>query len=88
MMQVAVELFGIARARAGVAQTTATGQCLGDVLAELASRFPALAEACIDGRQLRPHCTANVGGQRFVSAPETPLCEGDTVLLLSADAGG
>ncbi len=32
-MQVPVELFGIARARAGVAHTTAQGDCLGDVLA-------------------------------------------------------
>ena len=87
-MLVAVELYGIARARAGVARTTAEGRCLGDVLAELAQRFPALADSCIDGRELRPHCTANLGGQRFVSAPETPLCDGDTVLILSADAGG
>jgi sulfur-carrier protein len=87
-MQVAVELFGIARARAGVARTTAQGQCLGDVLAELGDRFPALAESCIDGRELRPSFLASVSGQRFVRAPETPLCEGDTVLLLSMDAGG
>ena len=87
-MQVAVELFGIPRARAGVARTTAQGGCLGDVLAELATRFPALAESCIDGRQLRPSFTANLGGQRFITAPESPLREGDTVLLLSLDAGG
>lgn len=87
-MQVSVELFGIARARAGVAQTTALGDCLGDVLADLAVRFPALAETCIDGRRLRPNFTANLGGQRFVTAPETPLQPGDTVLLLSLDAGG
>lgn len=88
MMQVAVELFGIARARAGVACTMSEGHCLGDVLCDLAARFPALAETCIDGRKLRPSFTANLCGQRFVSAPETPLSEGDTVLLLSLDAGG
>lgn len=87
-MQVPVELFGIARARAGVAQTTAQGDCLGDVLADLARRFPALAETCIDGRRLRPSFTANLGGQRFVTAPETPLTDGETVLVLSMDAGG
>lgn len=87
-MRVPVELFGIARARAGVARTTAEGDCLGDVLADLAMRFPALAEACIDGRTLRPSFTANLGGQRFVSAPDTPLRDGDTVLLMSLDAGG
>jgi molybdopterin converting factor small subunit len=87
-MQVAVELFGIPRARAGTAKTTAAGECLGDVLADLAGRFPALAETCIQGRSLKPTFTANLGGQRFVSAPETPLNEGDTVMLLSLDAGG
>jgi molybdopterin converting factor small subunit len=87
-MQIAVELFGIARARAGVARTTAQGRCLGDVLAQLGERYPALAETCIDGRQLRPSFLANLSGQRFVRAPDTPLCEGDTVLLLSMDAGG
>lgn len=87
-MQVVVELFGIARARAGVAQTTATGACLGDVLADLAHRFPALAETCIAGRALRPGFTANLGGQRFVTAQDTVLTEGTSVLLLPLDAGG
>ena len=87
-MQVTVELFGIPRARAGVAQTIASGRCLGDVLADLAVRFPSLAETCIDGRRLRPGYTANLRGERFVTATETPLSEGDTVLLLSLDAGG
>jgi molybdopterin converting factor small subunit len=88
VMQVDVELFGIPRARAGTSKTTAQGACLGDVLADLARRFPDLAEACIDGRSLRPSYTANLGGRRFVTAPETPLSEGETVLLLSVDAGG
>lgn len=87
-MQVVVELFGIARARAGVAQTTAEGNCLGDVLADLAARYPSLAETCINGRQLRPTFTANLDGRGFVTSPETLLHEGDTVLLLSMDAGG
>lgn len=87
-MQVAVELFGIARSRAGFARTTAAGQCLGDVLADLAVRFPALAEACIDGRQLRPGFTVNLSGDRFVSSPDIFLNAGDTVMLLSLDAGG
>ena len=87
-MQVAVELFGVVRARAGVAQTTSAGECLGAVLAALERRFPALAESCIDGRRLRGSFTANLGGRQFVTAPETPLREGEPVLLLSLDAGG
>jgi molybdopterin converting factor small subunit len=87
-MQVEVELFGIPRARAGVAQTSAVGGNLGDVLADLARKFPPLAETCIDGRTLRPGFIVNLGAERFVTAPETPLSDGDTVLLLSLDAGG
>ncbi len=87
-MQVAVELFGIPRARAGLAQTSAVGSNLGDVLADLSTKFPALAETCIDGRLLRPGFIVNLSAKRFVTAPETPLSEGDTVLLLSLDAGG
>jgi molybdopterin converting factor small subunit len=87
-MQVAVELFGIARARAGVAQTSAVGDNLGDVLADLARRFPPLAESCIDGRTLRPGFIVHLGTERFVTAPDTPLCQGDSILLLSLDAGG
>jgi molybdopterin converting factor small subunit len=87
-MQVEVELFGIPRARAGIAQTTAIGSNLGDVLADLARRFPLLGGACIDGRSLRPGFIVNLGAEQFVTSPETPLSEADTVLLLSLDAGG
>ena len=87
-MQVSVELFGIPRARAGLAQTSAVGSNLGDVLADLARKYPPLAEICIDGRSLRPGFIVNLSAERFVSSPETPLSEGDTVLLLSLDAGG
>jgi molybdopterin converting factor small subunit len=61
---------------------------LGDVLAELAERFPALQQTCIDGRGLRSGFIANLGAERFVTSPETPLKDGDTVLLMSLDAGG
>ncbi len=87
-MQVIVELFGIPRSRAGVARTTAEGQSLGDVLEDLALRFPGLAEACIDGRNLRPGFIVNLCGNRFVSDPNTALDIGNVVMLLSLDAGG
>jgi molybdopterin converting factor small subunit len=87
-MPVRVELFGIPRVRAGVAEVTVSGTQLGDVLSELAERFPALAECCINGRALRNGFTVNIGGERFVSAPDTPLHDGDCVLLMSHDAGG
>jgi molybdopterin converting factor small subunit len=88
LMTVQIELFGLVRQRAGVTHATADGCTLGDVLADLARQYPALAETCLDGRRFRPGFTANLGGDRFVTAPETPLADGDTVLLLSLDAGG
>lgn len=87
-MQVAVELYGIPRARAGVAQASAVGTNLGDALADLARQFPPLGQTCIDGRSLRPGFIVNLGTDRFVTAPDTPLQEGDTLLLMSLDAGG
>ena len=87
-MQVKVELFGIPRTRAGVAETLAAGATLGDVFADLARCFPALAETCIDGRVLRPGYTANIRGEQFVTDPSTQLKDGDVILLLSLDAGG
>ncbi len=87
-MQVIVELFGIPRARAGVAQIVAEGSTLGDVFVDLARRFPGLGEACIEGRKLKPGYTANLRGEQFVTDPSTDLADGDAILLLSLDAGG
>jgi molybdopterin converting factor small subunit len=87
-MQVKVELFGIPRARAGVAETHAEGRTLGDVFEDLAGRFPRLAEDCIAGRTLKPGYTANIRGEHFTTDPSTLLKVGDNVLLLSLDAGG
>ena len=87
-MQINIELFGIPRVRAGVTTTTAEGNTLGEVLADLAARFPELAATCIDGHHLRPGFTANLDGQQFVTEPNTHLADGDRLLLLSLDAGG
>jgi molybdopterin converting factor small subunit len=87
-MQIAIELFGIPRARAGVAQTLATGENLGDILSDLAKKLPELGATCIDGRTLRPGFVVNLSGERFVTSPETPIRPSDTILLLSLDAGG
>jgi molybdopterin converting factor small subunit len=87
-MQVSVELFGIPRARAGVAQTAAFGATLGDVFLNLAERFPQLGEVCMDGCRLKDGFIANLGGERFVTDPAILLTEGDAILLMSLDAGG
>ena len=87
-MKVQVELFGIPRQRAGVATTVAHGSRLGEVLGDLVRQFPALAETCIEHSRLRPGYIANLNGKRFVTDPATQLAPGDSILILSADAGG
>lgn len=87
-MQVTVELFGIPRRRAGVSQIIAKGATLGAVFQDLAQRFPALGADCIEGRKLKAGFIANLCGEKFVTDPETDLQDGDSVLLMSLDAGG
>ena len=89
-MSITVELFGIPRQRAGVAKTEATGTRLDEVLADLARRFPRLAEECFRQRDggLKSGTLVNLNGRRFVTDPATVLAPGDALLILSADAGG
>ncbi len=82
-----VELLGLPRARAGVAELELQAETLGQLLMALAVRFPSLAEFIIADR-LQPSVVANLNGDQFVSDPCTQLREGDSVLILSSDAGG
>jgi sulfur-carrier protein len=87
-MQITVELFGIARLKAGVSTTSSTGATLGEVLSDLAERYPALSNVCISGQSLMSGFTANLRGEQFICDPATSLRDGDSILLLSVDAGG
>jgi molybdopterin converting factor small subunit len=87
-MAIRIEFYGIPRARAGVAETTAVGARLGDVLADLEARFPGLADGCIENGRLRPGFMANLDGRQFTTDPDCDLTEFKSVLILSADAGG
>ncbi len=90
-MAIRIELFGVARTRVGrdVISVPADGpRCLGDVLATLSARYPALAEVCLQGRQLRVGYVANIDGQRFVRDPATVIQNNSTLLLMSSDCGG
>jgi molybdopterin converting factor small subunit len=91
-MTVSVEFYGIPRQRAGTAQAelTVPGDVvrLGDLLIQLAERFPNLAESCLNEGSLCQGYVANLGGRRFVTDPETRVHAGETLLIMSADAGG
>ena len=82
-----VEFFGVPRQRAGISELEVKADTLGQLLATLAAHIPSLGEFIAVDR-LDSTLVANLNGDRFVNDPETPLGEGDRVLILSADAGG
>jgi len=83
-----LEFYGIPRQRAGVASIDVEADTLPQALRQAAIALPDFARDCLDGKHLRSDYLANVNGRSFTSIAETPLQPGDTVLILSADAGG
>jgi molybdopterin converting factor small subunit len=82
-----VEFLGIPRERAGLSEVEIDAGTLGEALAVLAARFPALRELMTAGG-LHASVAANLNGDQFVSDLNTSLAADDRLLLLSADAGG
>jgi len=88
MMPVHVEFFGLVRKRAGVERVDVEADSLGAALRQLAQDLPGLSDTCIEGNRLLPGYIANINGTAFVTDPATPMKSGDSLLILSADAGG
>jgi len=83
-----IELFGIARARAGREALDVDAGSLGDAIRALARECPGVVpEVVADGR-LTDAFLASLNGVRFVADPELALANDDTVLILGAHAGG
>ena len=85
-----IELFGVARARAGVAELEVEAETLADALRALAARCPGVVPDVVDRTDgtLAPAFLVSLNGERFVREPQTPLAKGDTLLLLGAQMGG
>ena len=86
--RVRVEFFGLARTRAGVEAVRVDAATLRDVLSELAVHFPTLDGLCFQDGQLSKSWLININGQQFTRELDTAVAEGDSLLLMSADAGG
>jgi molybdopterin converting factor small subunit len=82
-----VEFLGVPRQRAGVAELVVEARTLGQLLETLATQLPALSDI-IAGDRLHPAFAASLNGDEFITDPGTPLRADDSVLILSADAGG
>lgn len=83
-----IELFGIARVRAGVAACEVEGASLEEALRALAARFPGLSPDVVRDGALTEHFVASLDGEKWISSPRAPLHPGDTLLILGAQAGG
>lgn len=84
---VVVELYGLARARAGRAEVAAEARTAREALAAVAAACPGLADLLAGGR-LAPHYLLSLDGERFLAGLDEPLTSGARLVLLSADAGG
>jgi molybdopterin converting factor small subunit len=91
-MAIRVEFYGIARQRAGIGELMlalpAVEVSLTDVLRQLTASLPELGRELIVQGRLHKSLTANLDGSRFVSDPATLIRDGQSLLILSADAGG
>lgn len=87
-MPILIELYGVPRLRAGTGRVTVDAATLAEALDGLGLACPALDGAVVSGGRVLPSYRLSLNAERFVSDPETPLAEGDVLLLLSADVGG
>ena len=87
-MTIRVELYGIARVRAGTASADVEATTLRELLRALAHRHPELEGEVIRDGTAADGWLISLDGDRFLKDPDTPLEDGARVLLLSAQAGG
>ncbi len=71
-------------------EVAAAGTTVGEVLQDVAERFPALRARIFENGNIARFVNVYVGGEdiRTQDGLETPVSEGSTVILLPAMAGG
>lgn len=83
-----IELFGIARARAGREALEVEAGSLGDAIRALARACPGVVPEIVADGRLAEGYLASLNGERFVNNPALRLAGTDTLLILGAQAGG
>ena len=83
-----IEFYGVPRLRAGMSRLRLEASSVGQALRGLVDACPALNDSVLPDGRIEPAYKLSLNGERFVSDPQTPLSEGDVLLLLSADVGG
>ena len=89
MAALLVELYGVLRLRAGRDTIPVEATTVGGALAAAEAACPTLAGVLLatDGT-LRPEYRVAINGGVVGGDPETRLGEGDSLVILSAHAGG
>ena len=74
----------------GARQVEASGDTVGEVLDDLVERHPALAGQILSNGGIAPFVNVYLGGEdvRTLDGLDTPVPDGETVILLPAMAGG
>jgi len=74
----------------GVREVAANGGTVGEVLRSLASDYPAMKEHLFENGDLRRYVNVYLNDQdiQYLQRLETPVQDGDTVIILPAMAGG
>ncbi len=85
---ITVELFGVPRLRAGVAQVAVQAETLAGALRGLGQVCPGLLGTVLFDGRVHPAYKLSRNGDAFIDDPGTILIDGDALLLLSADVGG
>ncbi len=83
-----IEFYGVPRLRAGVPRLSLEGVNVGEAIDAMALACPSLSVHVFRGGSVHPAYRLSLNGERFVSDRATPLNDGDTLMLLSADVGG
>jgi molybdopterin converting factor small subunit len=84
-----IELFGIARVRAGREAVDVEAGSLGEAIRALAAACPGLEPDVVDREgRLTDSFLASLNGAVFVKDEATPLEADDKLLILGAQSGG
>ena len=83
-----MEFFGIVRTRAENEFIEIEASTVAGAIAGISTRLPDVAGLCFDNGCLKPGYLININGTKFTSHGCRTLRDGDTLLLMSSDAGG
>ena len=86
--QITVELYGVPRLKAGIPSVRVAASQVAEALQKLSELCPPLRDAIVTDGLVQPSLRLNLNGERFIDDHSTPLSDGDTLILMSADAGG